>query len=122
MDNSTIPTTTNQAWGFYGIIGHHAAADTAWPIAITAISGATTLPATTVQEFLDSRHGRHLANDVANELITRKGLADAINAATRRWLGWTIGVRTSRETGIPRRLPYLTGYAIHAEIEADSRD
>jgi len=26
------------------------------------------------------------------------------------------------ETGIPRGLPYLTGYVLHAEIEADTTD
>ena len=45
-------------------------------------------------------------------------LPDAIAAATAKWMGWTIGRATSRETGIPEGLPYLTGYAMHAAIEA----
>ena len=43
-------------------------------------------------------------------------LADAINAATQRWMGWTIGRQTSKDCGIPRGLPYLTGFVIHCEI------
>ena len=49
-------------------------------------------------------------------------LPDAIAASARRWMGWTISTRTARETGIPLGLPHLTGYAIHAEIEADIAD
>ena len=44
---------------------------------------------------------------------------NAIAVAATRWMGWTIGRRTSRETGIPPGLPYLTGYVIHAAIEAN---
>lgn len=66
-------------------------ASTAWPMAMTAISDATGQP-----------------------------LADAINAATRQWMGWTIGRQTSKEYGIPRGLPYLTGFVIHCEIAEES--
>jgi hypothetical protein len=117
-----IPTSQNEAWGFFGTINHHGDAAIAWPIAINTISDATQLPAETVATFLDSRHGRHFADDVANELATGKVIADAIEAATARWMGWRISARTAHETGIPRGLPYLTGFALHAEIEADTTD
>lgn len=31
-------------------------------------------------------------------------------------MGWTIGRQTSKEYGIPRGLPYLTGFVIYCEI------
>ena len=119
---NTPPESNNTSWGYYGTINHHGDAAIAWPIAINTISDATQLPAETVATFLDSRHGRHFADDVANELATGKVIADAIEAATARWMGWRISARTAHETGIPRGLPYLTGYAIHAEIEASTAD
>ncbi len=119
--NST-PESKNRDWGFFGTISHHGDADVAWPIAINTISGATQLPTETVAIFLDSRHGRNFSDDAANELATGKVIADAIKAATARWMGWRISARTAHETGIPRGLPYLTGYVLHAEIEVDTAE
>jgi hypothetical protein len=59
----------------------------------------------TARGFLDSRHGRHFADDVWNELHAGRPLADAIDAATQRWMGWTISRQTSKGDGIPRGLP-----------------
>ena len=119
---NTTQGSKNHEWGFWGTISHHGDASIAWPIAINTISDATQLPAETVAIFLDSRHGRHFADDVANELATGKVIADAIEAATARWMGWRISARTAHQTGIPRGLSYLTGFAIHAEIEASTAD
>ena len=91
-------------------------AEAAWPQAMTAISDATGQPLESVRVFLDSRHGRHFGDDVQNGLYEGKALADAINTATQRWMGWTIGRPTSKQYGIPRGLPYLTGFVIHCEI------
>ena len=121
-NTNTTSESKNREWGFWGTINHHGDAAIAWPIAINTISDATQLPAETVAIFLDSRHGRHFADDVANELATGKVIADAIEAATARWMAWRITARTAHETGIPRGLPYLTGFAIHAEIEASTAD
>ena len=115
MNTTTqIPATQNDAWGFFGTMDEHAAA--AWPLAMTAISNATHQPLDSVRIFLDSRHGRHFADDVQNGLFEGKPLQDAIDAATARWMGWTIGRQTSKDYGIPRGLPYLTGFVIHSEI------
>ena len=86
-----------------------------------AITNATGCTPDEVRDFLDSRYGRHFADDVANALVDRLPLADATATATATttWMGWMIGRRTSRETGIPHGLPYLTGYVMHAAIEAD---
>ena len=34
-------------------------------------------------------------------------------------MGWTIGRQTSKQYGIPKGLPYLTGFVIHREIARD---
>jgi len=118
MTNTVLPTA-NPDWGFWGTIGHHADPAEAWAIAMPAIATATGCREASVRDFLDSPPGRHLADDVANELATGLDLEAAIDAAVGRWMDWTIGRRTARETGIPRGLPYLTGFVTHCEIEAE---
>ena len=113
-----IPTSQNEAWGFWGTMNDDAQA--AWPIAITAISDATCQPLESVRLFLDSRHGRHFADDVQNGLYAGKALKDAIDSATQTWMGWTIGRQTSKDYGIPKGLPYLTGFVIHCEVTDES--
>ena len=88
MTTTHIPATQNEAWGFWGTMNDQAEA--AWPIAMTAISDATKQPLDSVRAFLDSRHGRHFADDVLNGLHAGLNLRDAIHAATQRWMGWTI--------------------------------
>ena len=115
MNTTTqIPATQNEAWGFWGTMNEHAA--TAWPMAMTAIADATGEDFDNVRVFLDSRYGRHYADEVHNGLYVGKSLKDAIDAATQKWMGWTIGRQTSKQYGIPRGLPYLTGFVIHCEI------
>jgi hypothetical protein len=118
MTNSTLPTR-NEAWGFYGSTAGFTDADAAWGVAFPAIAKVTAATAEGVRDFLDSRHGRHFADDVANGLLSGNDLAAAINAAITRWMGWTISRATSRETGIPKGLPYLTGFVTHFEIQAE---
>ena len=119
MNTTTqIPATQNDAWGFYGTMNEQAEA--AWPLAMTAISDATCQPLESVRTFLDSRHGRHFADDVQNGLYAGATLADAIAQATQRWMGWTIGRTTSKQYDIPKGLPYLTGFVIHCEIIEES--
>ena len=115
---SCLPTN-NTAWGFWGTIGHEADTATAWRMAMPAIAQATGCPETTVRDFLDSRHGRHLADDVSNGLASGLGLEQAILAAVERWMGWRISRRISHVTGIPQGLPYLAGFVLHAAIEAE---
>lgn len=111
---TTIPATRNEAWGFWGTMNEQAAV--AWPQAMSAISDATQQPLEAVRAFLDSRHGRHFADGVLDGLHAGCSLADAGGATTVQWMAWTIGRRTSRNYGIPRGLPYLTGFVIHCEI------
>ena len=113
----TIPTTQSEAWGFFGTMNDNAAA--AWPIAMTAISDATYQPLESVRLFLDSRHGRHFADDVLNEMLRGHAIQQAIDAAVTRWMGWTIGRQTSKDYSIPRWLPYLSGFVIQSGIDAE---
>ena len=114
MNTTTIPTTCNESWGFWGAMNEYAAP--AWPMAMAAIADATGEDASNVRAFLDSRHGRHYADDVQNGLFVGKTLKDAIDTATQTWMGWTIGRQTSKQYGISRGLPYLTGFVIHCAI------
>ena len=109
-----IPATQNEAWGFFGTMNDNAQA--AWPIAMTAISDTTYQPLESVRLFLDSRFGRHFADDVLNEMLRGDDIKPAIDAAVIRWMGWTITRQTSKQHGIPRGLPYLTGFVIHCEV------
>ena len=113
-----IPASQNEAWGFWGTMNDNAAA--AWPIAMTAISDTTYQPLESVRLFLDSRHGRHFADDVLNEMLRGQKIQQAIDAAVTRWMGWTIGRQTSKDHGIPKGLPYLTGFVIHCEVTDES--
>jgi hypothetical protein len=119
MTNATQTLATqNQEWGFWSTMQEHA--PSAWPIASTAIAAATGCEPEQVRAFLDSRFGRHFADDVQNGLYVGATLNDAIDQATAKWMGWTIGRITAKETGIPRGLLYLTGFVIHCEIVEDS--
>ena len=107
--------TKNEDWGFWGTMHEHATA--AWPIASTAIATATGCEPEQVRAFLDSRHGRHFADDVQNGLFVGATLKDSIDQATAKWMGWTIGRITAKETGIPRGMAYLTGFVVQAAID-----
>jgi hypothetical protein len=118
MTKSSILPTENEAWGFWGTMGEQA--QTAWPLAFTAIRQATDADDHAVRAFLDSRHGRHFADEVGNHLHAGATLPDAITKATATWMAWRIGSRTSRDTGIPSGLPYLTGFVISEGIAAEA--
>ena len=121
MTNSILPTR-NEAWGFYGSTAGITNADAAWGIAFPAVAKATGATAEGARDFLDSRHGRHFADDVHNGFHAGLDLEAAIDAAITRWMGWTISRNTARETGIPKGLPYLTGFVTHFAIEAEQAD
>ncbi len=111
--------THNTTWGFYGGIAQHADASEAWRLAMQAIVSATDFSEEAARDFLDSRQGRHFADDVANALHDGLALPPAIDAAVERWMSWRIGRRMARQTGIPAELPYLVGLVGDCEIAAE---
>lgn len=117
QNNHKLPNTQNHEWGFWGTLKEHAEAG--WPIAMIAISEATGCDLDATRAFLDSRYGRHFADSVSNFLCQNVPLKTAIEMATQEWMGWTIDRVSSKEYGIPRGLPYLTGFVIHCEIEEE---
>lgn len=114
---SPVPATRNADWGFFGTMQPHAQA--AWPVAIHAIADATDLPWEAVRAFLDAVPGRHFADAVQDRLALGYSLESAIRAVVQIWMEWRIGYRTSRDYGIPRGLPYLTGFVIHCDHTQD---
>ena len=72
-----------------------------------------------IRNFLDSRIGRHFADDVVGNMAgCNFGLEAAIATAIRRWQGWRIDRATERSEGIPAGLPYLTGWVQHFAVTA----
>jgi hypothetical protein len=116
---TTILPTRNEAYGFFGtmLLG---GADPmqSWNAASAMIAAETDASAEGVRDFLDSRHGRHFADDVLGALadLGTHGLEAAIEAAVARWQGWRISRQTERDEGVPRGLPYLTGWVTHFQI------
>jgi hypothetical protein len=110
-----VPATQNEGWGFWGTMGGYASV--AWPLAMTAIAETSGEDVETVRAFLDSRCGRHFANEVQNEL-DGADLPKAIAATVKIWMDRPVSRQTSREWGILQGLPSLTGYVIHCGIEA----
>lgn len=117
MPNTTLPTA-NEAWGFYGTASGFADADTAWAIAFPTVLAATEGTAEGVRDFLDSRHGRHFADDVHNGVHAGHDLTAAIEAAINRWMGWAINRETAREIAMPKGLPYLKGFVLYFSLKA----
>ena len=118
--SNNIPATENEAWGFWGGLQEDAPA--AWAIALPAISKITGCEPDAVRAFLDSRHGRHFADEVKNHLLKGKTLADAINAAITQWMTWRTKRLTNKTYGIPSGLPYLTGFVVHCEIMEETAE
>ena len=113
---TTILPTRNEAYGFLGTM-QLAGADPmqSWNAASAMISAETEASPEAVRDFLDSRHGRHFADDVVSELSVRGPdyVEAAIAATVARWQAWRISRWTSRDEGIPAGLPYLTGWVVH---------
>ena len=117
MTNSTLPTA-NEDWGFFGTTAGFTDAAKAWEIASPAIAKVTMSSAEGVRDFLDSRHGRHFADDVHNGVQAGLDLSVAIESAITRWMGWTINRETAREIAMPKGLPYLKGFVLYFSLQA----
>lgn len=113
--------TNNKSYGFWGTmrLEGEEMAEQAWPLASKAIAESTGENAESVQAFLDSRYGRHFADDVHNGLFQGKNLNESINAATNRWMGWKLSKADRRAHGVPKGFdaPYLTTMVILCAFE-----
>jgi hypothetical protein len=117
MTTTTTLPSRNEAWGFYGTM-QTAGGDPmqAWNAASAMIAATTDASLEGVRDFLDSRHGRHFADDVVGHIQNGGELGVAIEGAIARWEGWRISRADSRKHGIPKGLPYLTGWVTHFHI------
>lgn len=126
---TTTLKTQNPEWGFFGTIERAGESpETAWALAFEAIQDVTGAHDKTcygpegVRDFLDSRDGRHFADELSNAIATAPGghitLESAIAKTIEKYQTWKIGRRLSRETGIPAGKPYLDGMVGHYAIEA----
>lgn len=124
MTNPTnsLPQTENEAWGFRGTMDVHPNPEEAWNIAIAGISAATGATLDETRVFLDSRYGRHFADEVGGWVRIGDSNQKAIDAAIKLWMGWTITKGTAKHTGIPQGMAYLTGFVMHANIEKEMHD
>lgn len=116
---TTILPTRNEAYGFFGAMQLGGADPMqSWNAASAMIAAETDASAEGIRDFLDSRHGRHFADDVLSALadLGAHRLEAAIEAAVTRWQAWRISRQTERDEGIPRGLPYLTGWVTHFQI------
>ena len=109
-ETSAVLASKNQDRGFFGRIRHHTEPHSVWALAMKAIGNAIACSDEAAQHFLDSRYGRHLADEVVNALIGRLELPAAIDSAVAHWMRRRIDSRIQDELGIPEGLPYLTGF------------
>ena len=116
---ATAIASKNKAWGFYASIAQHAEPDQAWAIAVAGITKRTVRCDEAVRDFLDSRYGRHFADEVAMGLCGGRDLPRAIDEAIERWIDRRIDAAIERELGIPERLPYLTGFVCMHEASLE---
>ena len=127
----TILPSRNEDHGFFGTITlcklRERRSAEVWTLAsrlIAAAIGADSAEESIgIRDFLDSRLGRHFADDVTGAL--QGGAPDseaAIKAAIRTWQDWRINRQTERDDGIPAGLPYLTGWVQHFTVIATMAD
>ncbi|CUH70016.1 hypothetical protein TL5118_03988 [Thalassovita autumnalis] len=131
MTTHSIPPSRNEDYGFFRTLTVCPERDRrsaeVWALASRLIAEAIHADSedemSGIRDFLDSRIGRHFADDVVGNMTGGNiGLEAAISSAIRRWQGWRIDRKTEREHGIPAGLPYLTGWVQHFAVTAAMED
>jgi hypothetical protein len=131
MTTHPIPPSRNEDYGFFRTLTvcpqRDRRSSEVWSLASRLIAEAihadSEYERIGIRDFLDSRMGRHFADDVVGNLTgCNIGLEAAIGSAIRRWQGWRIDRKTEREHGIPAGLPYLTGWVQHLAVTAAMED
>ena len=127
MTATAILSSRNEDYGFFRTLTTCPQRDRCsaevWTLASTmiakAIGAASEDEMIGTRDFLDSRMGRHFADDVVGNMTgCNIGLEPAITSTIRRWQDWRISCQTEREEGIPAGLPYLTGWVQHFAVTA----
>jgi len=127
MTTHPIQPSRNEDFGFFGTITICALRDRrsadVWTLASRLIAEVIRADSEDemigIRDFLDSRMGRHFADDVVGNMTgCNIDLEAAITSAIRRWQDWRISRQTEREDGIPAGLPYLTGWVQHFAVAA----
>jgi hypothetical protein len=127
MSRPDILPSRNEDYGFFRTLtvcpGRDRRSTEVWTLASLLIAEAIHADSEDemigIRDFLDSRIGRHFADDVVGNMTgCNIGLEPAIAAAIRRWQGWRIDRATERSKGIPAGLPYLTGWVQHFTVAA----
>jgi len=127
MTTHPILSSRNEDHGFFGSITlcprRERRSAEVWTLASSLIAAAIHADSEDeiigVRDFLDSRMGRHFADDVVGALHAGADTSEeAIKAAIKRWQGWRISRATEREEGIPEGLPHLTGWVQHFTVAA----
>lgn len=81
-----IPQTQNKMYGFYGTCDDAGLnPDEFWNAAVEQIHQITNECPQDIAIFLDSRSGRHFANDVISQFYRHKNQQVAIDLATKSW-------------------------------------
>ena len=127
MTTHAVLPSRNKDYGFFRTLTvcpqRDRTSDEVWVLASALIAKA--IRATTeeemigIRDFLDSRIGRHFANDVVGNMVGCKIDSEtAIRSSIRRWQDWRISRQLERDEGIPAGLPYLTGWVLHFAVAA----
>ena len=127
MNTPAILPSRNKDYGFFRTITVCPLRDRrsaeVWALVSTMIAAAIRADSEDemigIRDFLDSRMGRHFADDVVGNMMGCDiDCETAISSAIRRWQDWRISRQTEREEGIPAGLPYLTGWVQHFAVTA----
>jgi len=128
MTTHPIPPSRNEDYGFFRTLTvcpqRDRRSSEVWSLALRLIAEAIHADSEDemigIRDFLDSRMGRHFADDVVGNMTgCNIGLETAIGSTIRRWQDWHIDRKTEREHGIPAGLPYRTGWVQHFAVTAE---
>jgi hypothetical protein len=117
----------NEAYGFFGTLTacplRDRRSDQVWALASSLIAEAIGTVGEDerigIRDFLDSKMGRHFADDVVSNMTgCNIDTERALRSTIRRWQDWRISRQTERDEGIPAGLPYLTGWVLHFAVTA----
>lgn len=132
MTTHPILPSRNTDYGFYGTITatplRDRTSDAFWTLAAARIAAAagcrTEIEMEGVRDFLDSRMGRHFADELVDRMARGTPTEQALDAIIAAWCQRRISPATERHEGIPAGLPALMGWVQHFAIyaEAESND